>query len=283
MIHSIYQGTENSSIDTYESAESLAKNIGATFYNVNINGLVETYKDLIEKQIGRDLTWETDDLSLQNIQARVRVPSVWLLTNLHNHLLLATSNRSEVAVGYCTMDGDTAGSINPIAGIDKFWLKKWLVWLETVGCDVKGKHIKIEGLNKVNNLQPTAELRPLETKQTDEKDLMPYEVLNSIEGLAIRDKKPPLECLLFMEAQYADRFDQATLANWVEKFFRMWSRSQWKRERYAPSFHLDSYNLDPRGWCRFPILSGGFEKELADMREYIEKGERRKSRSRIGF
>jgi NAD+ synthase (glutamine-hydrolysing) len=283
MIHSIYQGTENSSSDTYESAESLAKNIGATFYNVNINGLVETYKDLIEKQIGRDLTWETDDLSLQNIQARVRVPSVWLLTNLHNHLLLATSNRSEVAVGYCTMDGDTAGSINPIAGIDKFWLKKWLVWLETVGCDVKGKHIKIEGLDKVNSLQPTAELRPLETKQTDEKDLMPYEVLNSIEGIAIRDKKPPLECLLFMEAQYDDRFDQATLANWVEKFFRMWSRSQWKRERYAPSFHLDSYNLDPRGWCRFPILSGGFEKELADMREYIEKGERRKSRGRIGF
>jgi NAD+ synthase (glutamine-hydrolysing) len=283
MIHSIYQGTENSSIDTYESAESLAKNIGATFYNININGLVETYKDLIEKQIGRDLTWETDDLSLQNIQARVRVPSVWLLTNLHNHLLLATSNRSEVAVGYCTMDGDTAGSINPIAGIDKFWLKKWLVWLETVGCDVKGKYIKIEGLNKVNSLQPTAELRPLETKQTDEKDLMPYEVLNSIEGLAIRDKKPPLECLLFMEAQYADSFDQATLANWVEKFFSMWSRSQWKRERYAPSFHLDSYNLDPRGWCRFPILSGGFEKELADMREYIEKGERRKTRGKIGF
>jgi NAD+ synthase (glutamine-hydrolysing) len=181
------------------------------------------------------------------------------------------------------MDGDTAGSINPIAGIDKFWLKKWLVWLETVGCDVKGKYIKIEGLNKVNSLQPTAELRPLETKQTDEKDLMPYEVLNSIEGLAIRDKKPPLECLLFMEAQYADRFDQATLANWVEKFFSMWSRSQWKRERYAPSFHLDSYNLDPRGWCRFPILSGGFEKELADMREYIEKGERRKTRGKIGF
>ncbi len=283
MIHSIYQGTENSSTDTYESAENLAKNIGATFYNVNINGLVETYKDLIEQQIGRNLTWETDDLPLQNIQARVRAPSVWLLTNLHNHLLLATSNRSEVAVGYCTMDGDTAGSINPIAGIDKFWLKKWLVWLETVGCDVKGKHIKIEGLNKVNNLQPTAELRPLETKQTDEKDLMPYEVLNSIEGVAIRDKKPPLECLLFMEAQYADRFDQATLANWVEKFFRMWSRNQWKRERYAPSFHLDSYNLDPRGWCRFPILSGGFEKELADMREYLEKGDRRKSRGRIGF
>jgi NAD+ synthase (glutamine-hydrolysing) len=283
LIHSIYQGTENSSTDTYESAESLAKSIGATFYNVNINGLVESYTGLIENQIGRKLSWETDDLPLQNIQARVRAPSVWLLTNLYNHLLLATSNRSEVAVGYCTMDGDTAGSINPIAGIDKYWLKRWLVWLETVGCDVKGKHIKIEGLQKVNTLQPTAELRPLETKQTDEKDLMPYEVLNEIEKVAIRDKKPPLECLLFMEAQFADRFDRDTLAAWVERFFRLWSRNQWKRERYAPSFHLDSHNLDPRSWCRFPILSGGFEKELEDMREYMAKGDKRKAKGKIGF
>lgn len=283
LIHSIYQGTENSSADTYESAESLAKSIGATFYNVNINGLVETYKELIENQIGRNLTWETDDLPLQNIQARVRAPSVWLLTNLYNHLLLATSNRSEVAVGYCTMDGDTSGSINPIAGIDKYWLKQWLVWLETIGCDVKGKHIKLQGLHKVNSLQPTAELRPLDKKQTDEKDLMPYEVLNEIEKVAVRDKKPPLECLLFMEVQFAGRFDRNTLAAWVERFFRLWSRNQWKRERYAPSFHLDSHNLDPRSWCRFPILSGGFEKELADMREYVEKGGQKKPKGRIGF
>ncbi|PLK43504.1 NAD(+) synthase [Emticicia sp. TH156] len=283
LIHSIYQGTENSSTDTFTSAESLANSIGATFYNVNINGLVDAYTGMIEEQIGRNLSWETDDLALQNIQARVRAPGVWLLANLNNHLLLATSNRSEVAVGYCTMDGDTAGSINPISGIEKFWLRGWLVWLETVGCDVKGRHIRIEGLNKVNNLQPTAELRPLDKKQTDEKDLMPYEVLNEIEKVAIRDKKPPLECLLFMEAQFADRFDRDTLAGWVERFFRLWSRNQWKRERYAPGFHLDTHNLDPRSWCRFPILSGGFEKELTDMQEYLAKGDRKKVKGRIGF
>lgn len=284
LIHSIYQGTENSSTDTYESAESLAKSIGATFHNININGLVETYKDLIEKQIGRNLSWETDDIPLQNIQARVRNPSVWMLSNIYGHLLLATSNRSEVAVGYCTMDGDTAGSISPIAGIDKFWLKHWLVWLETIGCDVKGKHIKIEGLKKVNSIAPTAELRPLDKKQTDEADLMPYQVLNDIEAVAIRDKKPPLECLMFIEAQYEGTYDRETLAAWIERFFRLWSRNQWKRERYAPSFHLDDRNLDPRSWCRFPILSGGFEKEIADMKEYVSRGGKvGKRRGKIGF
>lgn len=284
LIHSIYQGTENSSKDTYESAESLAKSIGATFHHININGLVETYKDLIEQQIGRNLSWETDDIPLQNIQARVRNPSVWMLANIYGHLLLATSNRSEVAVGYCTMDGDTAGSISPIAGIDKFWLKHWLVWLETIGCDVKGKHIKIEGLKKVNSIAPTAELRPLDKKQTDEADLMPYQVLNDIETVAIRDKKPPLECLMFIEAQYEGTYDRETLAAWIERFFRLWSRNQWKRERYAPSFHLDDRNLDPRSWCRFPILSGGFEKEIADMKEYVARGGKAgKRRGKIGF
>jgi NAD+ synthase (glutamine-hydrolysing) len=49
----------------------------------------------------------------------------------------------------------------------------------------------------------------------------------------------------------------------VRRFYTLWSRNQWKRERYAPSFHLDDYNVDPRSWLRFPILSGGFSEELA--------------------
>jgi len=42
----------------------------------------------------------------------------------------------------------------------------------------------------------------------------------------------------------------------------MWARTQWKRERLAPSFHLDDFNIDPRSWFRFPILSGGFTDDL---------------------
>ena len=61
------------------------------------------------------------------------------------------------------------------------------------------------------------------------------------------------------------------LARWVERFFRLWCRNQWKRERYAPSFHLDDENLDPKTWCRFPILSGGFERELRELRAYVDE------------
>lgn len=283
LIHNIYQGTENSSEDTLESARSLAESIGSTFYNMSINGLVETYKGLIEEQIGRPLTWDKDDIALQNIQARVRAPGVWLLTNLHNHLLLATSNRSEAAVGYATMDGDTSGSISPLAGIDKHYLRQWLQWLEVAGCQVKGRHIKIEGLKKVNSLQPTAELRPLERNQTDEADLMPYDFLNSLERLAIHDKKSPLDCYKHIQTAFKGLYSDDLILVWTERFFRLWSRNQWKRERYAPSFHLDDLNLDPRSWCRFPILSGGFDKELEELRAYVAGKAMAGGRKRIGF
>ncbi len=282
LIHNIYQGTENSSNDTLESAQTLAESIGSTFYNININGLVETYKNLIEEQIGRNLTWEQDDIALQNIQARVRAPGVWLLTNLTNHLLLATSNRSEVAVGYATMDGDTSGSISPLAGIDKHYLRQWLRWLETTGCEVKGKHIKIVGLKKVNSLQPTAELRPAAQMQTDEADLMPYDFLNILERYAIRDKKSPLVAYQILVVEFKDQYSETQILAWTERFFKLWSRNQWKRERYAPSFHLDDLNLDPRSWCRFPILSGSFEKELGELKAFAA-GKSAGSKRRIGF
>ena len=60
--------------------------------------------------------------------------------------------------------------------------------------------------------------------------------------------------------------DAAKLGYWTERFFLLWSRNQWKRERLAPSFHLDDESLDPKTWCRFPILSGCFSRELEGLR-----------------
>lgn len=281
VLHTVYQSTDNSSTSTEFSAKSLAESLGATFYSISIQSLVETYTHTIESQLGRTLSWDTDDLALQNIQARVRAPSIWMFTNLSGHLLLATSNRSEVAVGYCTMDGDTAGSISPISGIDKHWLRHWLHWAETEGTEVTGKQIKLPGLAAVNQLNPTAELRPLEDNQTDEADLMPYEALNSLEIWSIKQRKSPIGCYQMAIASGMP-YSTEQWQLWIPRFFRLWSRNQWKRERYAPGFHLDQHNLDPRSWCRFPILSGGFEKELADFTEYIS-GKRNSGRPRIGF
>lgn len=257
----VYQASDHSGDETEDSAQSLAESVGADYQRWNISNLVEGYTQTVSEGIGRELTWENDDITLQNIQARVRAPGIWMLTNIRNALLLATSNRSEAAVGYATMDGDTCGGVSPIAGIDKAFLRHWLRWLET--SDMEGIE-PIAALNKVNALQPTAELRPEEYDQTDESDLMPYPVLDAIEKAAIRDKRSPKDVLALMGKHFPD-YGQKKMKEWVIKFFKLWSRNQWKRERYAPSFHLDDENLDPKTWCRFPILSGSFTKELSEL------------------
>jgi len=253
----VYQGTRNSSDETLDSARELAKFIGAEWHEFDIDDMVRSYTSMVNKSIGRKLEWKTDDIALQNIQARARVPGVWLLANIKYAILLTTSNRSEAAVGYATIDGDSAGGLAPIAGIDKHFLRHWLKYMERF----------ILALEHVNGLTPTAELRPGKAEQTDETDLMPYDVLDSIEEMSIRDKKSPVDILKLLSI--TGDYTTNQYATWVDKFFTLWARNQWKRERYAPSFHLDDESLDPKTWCRFPILSGGFEAEIKEMWDYV--------------
>lgn len=250
-----YQGTKNSSNDTFESARSLAESIGATFYHWLIDEEVNSYTAKVEHNLGRKLAWKTDDLAMQNIQARTRSPIIWMLTNIQNGLLIATSNRSEADVGYATMDGDTSGGLSPIAGVDKHFVRNWLIWAE--------KELGYSGLSFVNDLAPSAELRPLENKQTDEDDLMPYDLLCAIENLAVKEYMGPLE--VFESLKLSTNIDVEKLKKYIKKYFTLWSRNQWKRERYAPAFHLDEFNVDPRSWYRFPIISGGFREELEEL------------------
>ena len=267
LLTTVYQATENSGPITRAAARGVAEAIGATHFEFDVAKLHLGYLETVESALGRKFDWKSDDLALQNIQARVRSPGIWMLANVRNALLLSTSNRSEAAVGYATMDGDTSGGLSPIAGIDKAFLRQWLRWMETTGPD--SLH-PIPALAAVNAQAPTAELRPSGAKQTDEDDLMPYALLDAIERAAIRDKRSPLEVFHLLRGEHT-QFTAQQLGVWIERFFRLWSRNQWKRERYAPSFHLDDENLDPKTWCRWPILSGGFAAELGELREHVSK------------
>jgi len=262
LLTTAYQASDNSGRVTQNAARAVAAATGARHFEFKIGKLVEKYTLMVQGGLGRELNWRDDDLALQNIQARVRSPGIWMLANISGALLLSTSNRSEAAVGYATMDGDTSGGLAPIAGIDKAWLREWLAWMEAKG--PHGLHA-FPALKAVNVQAPTAELRPPGSKQTDEDDLMPYPLLDAIERAAIRDKLAPLEVWQHMHLLFP-QYEKKQLAAWVERFFRLWCRNQWKRERFAPAFHLDDENLDPKTWCRFPILSGGFEVELEELR-----------------
>ncbi len=274
LLTTAYQSTRNSGEITRTAAREVAEFCGATHLEFDVDGIVEAYKTLVADATGTPFDWATDDLALQNIQARSRGPSVWLLANRSGRLLLSTGNRSEVACGYATMDGDTCGGLAPISGIDKAFVRKWLVWAEKTGVlldfDDDGNEIRFKApaLRLINEQQPTAELRPAEAKQTDEADLMPYAVLNLFERALIRDRLELDAAISRVREEAAEAglvVDDETLAGWGVRFCRLWTRTQWKRQRCAPGFPLDDYDLSPNSWTRFPILSEGFEREIADL------------------
>ena len=273
LLTTVYQKTANNSSVTRGAAAAVAAEVGTVHYEFDIEDVVQRYLSLASGAIGRPLSWETDDLPMQNIQARVRGPAAWLLTNVRGALLLSTGNRSEAACGYATMDGDTCGSISPIAGISKAFLRKWLEWLEVTGPILSPPLFSEDGLGErpfrvnfpsmrlINRQQPTAELRPLETGQTDEADLMPYSVLDIIErgftsGLFGEQLRRHVENNLADEPAFAS-VDPKQIQSWITKFERMFAQAQWKRGRLAPGFHLEAEDLSP-DFFRIPPLSAGF-------------------------
>ena len=206
--------------------------------------------------------WKTDDVALQNIQARIRSPSVWLLANLRSS---CSGDQQSLGSRRRLRDDGRRHQRRPVA--DRRHRQGVHAPLAAL---VRGSGPAGIGplpeLAAVNEQAPTAELRPpvLEADRRRRPDAL--RAARCVERAAIRDKHSPIEILQLMAADFP-QYSQPQLAQWIERFFRLWCRNQWKRERYAPSFHLDDENLDPKTWCRFPILSGGYERELAELRK----------------
>ena len=273
-----YQASDYSGSVTRTAATEMAASVGATFYQWSIAPAVKDYVDTVSGALGYELTWDKDDIALQNIQARSRLPSIWLLANHKGMLLIATSNLSEAAVGYCTMDGDTAGGLSPIAGIDKSTILKINRHIAEEGVAILGAtnpvHICLEGMKYVVAQEPTAELRP-GGEQTDEKDLMPYPLLDEIRrrflnGLLPQDIVSGLVADLsahqiLQEYPHLQNLSAADLERFVGRFVTLFQRSQWKRERFPVGFHIEKDDASPKGYWRFPIFNGDLKVLTEDL------------------
>lgn len=254
ILHSIYQKTRNNSESTLQIARNLSKELGCNYHEIEIDSEVDSMVEKISQVLNIPLNWKDHGIALQNIQARVRSPLVWLLANVNHHLLLSTGNRSEASVGYTTMDGDSSGSLAPLTGVSKTFILQWLEYISQ-GKDPRIPKIKI--LDELLKAKPTAELKPLEEKQEDEKDLMPYPILQKIEYYCIYQGLKPEIALGLLQSEFPE-FQIESLSAMVKKFLQLFAKSQWKRERLPPSFHLDEYGLDPKSSYRYPILSCEF-------------------------
>jgi NAD+ synthetase len=170
----------------------------------------------------------------ENIQARIRGNLLMALSNKRGALLLTTGNKSELAVGYCTLYGDMSGGLGVIADVPKTMVYRVSRWAnERAG----GALIPEAILTKA----PSAELRP---NQTDQDTLPPYEVLDDILQRHIEHHEPAA-------AIVAAGFDAAT----VQRVLRMVRCAEFKRKQAAPGLKVTDRAFGT-GW-RMPIAARG--------------------------
>jgi NAD+ synthase (glutamine-hydrolysing) len=212
-----------SSGHSVEDARKLAENLGMEFHIVPIKDIHDAYErtlaPIFSKSPRDPQSPLGDDLTEQNIQARVRGAILMAFSNRYNHLLLTTGNKSELAVGYCTLYGDMAGGLAVISDVPKTTVWELSRWInEHGGRDI----IPWSSINKV----PSAELRP---NQTDQDSLPPYEILDAILLHYIEEEMGTGEII-------AKGFDAAT----VTRVIKMVDRSEYKRRQAAPGLKVTS-------------------------------------------
>ena len=199
--------------ESREYAEKLAENLGVHFRVVPISGIYDAYLETLKEGLSVDHA-EGVEVYLQNIQARIRGNLLMAFSNRFGHLVLATGNKSEAMMGYCTLYGDTVGGLAPLADV----LKTTVYQL--------ARHIneKSEVIPQhIIDRHPTAELKP---GQKDQDSLPPYDVLDGI-----------LHCLEagMKEADIVKKgHDPATVKEVVQTI----ARTEFKRRQVPPGIKL---------------------------------------------
>lgn len=207
-----------SSDHSVNDARDLANNLGIEFHVVPIADIHACY----EKNLGPVFTGKSslgDDLTEQNIQARIRGVILMAFSNRYNHLLLTTGNKSELAVGYCTLYGDMCGGLAVISDVPKTTVWDLSRWINQQA----GKAlIPQSSIDKI----PSAELKP---NQTDQDSLPPYPLLDAI-----------IHAYVEQEQSAADIIAQGMDAATVQRVIRMIDRSEYKRRQAAPGLKVTS-------------------------------------------
>jgi NAD+ synthase (glutamine-hydrolysing) len=198
-----------SSDHSREDAAALARNLGIRFQEISIEPMHAAFMGQLEAAQGRPL----GDLAEQNVQARIRGQILMALSNDTGGLVLSTGNKSELAVGYCTLYGDMAGGLAVIGDVPKT-----LVYRVSRTANARAGTALIP--ERTFTKPPSAELKP---GQVDQDSLPPYEILDAILHAYVEER-------LGLEAIVARGHDEPT----VRRVLRMVVGSEYKRRQAAP-------------------------------------------------
>jgi len=241
ILRAFYMPTRFSSQNTREAAEVTARELGVPLTVLSIDDAFEREAQATREMLqpGEALT----QLTLQNIQSRLRGERMWNWSNAVAGMWLQTGNMSEKAVGYTTIGGDLMGCLAPIANLPKTIVNYLLDYLlERQGFD---------GIRKTIAIPASAELAP---NQEDERDLMPYPVLDACIALHIGEKFGTDELTEVLPAIFPD-FPADTLAAWAEKFARLFSSAIYKWVQSPLSLHLGNLDIERERALQIPVVT----------------------------
>ncbi len=195
-------------------AQALARNLGIEFITLPIDDVFDAYRKALAPAFGS----RAADVTEENIQARIRGNYLMAISNKFGSMVLSTGNKSELAVGYCTLYGDMAGGLAVISDVPKLMVYELAAWINR-----NRELIPKSSIDKV----PSAELRP---NQKDEDSLPPYDVLDRILKAYIEDLHSPQEI--------ADHYGFDLQL--VRDIALLVDRTEYKRKQAAPGLKITS-------------------------------------------
>ena len=251
ILFTCYMGTKNSSKATRKRAKALAAQIGASHLDIDIDAAVTAMTRLFVKVTGKAPNFkvhggsEVENVALQNVQARLRLVLAYLLAQLlpwvHGRrgslLVLGTGNVDETLRGYLTKYDNSSADVNPIGGISKVDLRRFLRWAANRG---------YTALLDVVEAAPTAELEPItETyAQSDEADMgMTYEELSRFGRLRKINRCGPLSMFEKLALEW-NHLPAREVAEKVKRFFYYYALNRHKATVLTPAYHAESYSPD---------------------------------------
>ncbi|MBO3457520.1 NAD+ synthase [Aetokthonos hydrillicola Thurmond2011] len=221
----------HSSAHSISDALALAKNLGIKTTTIPIGELMQDY----DKTLGELFAGTEFGLTEENLQSRIRGNLLMAISNKFGYLLVSTGNKSEMAVGYCTLYGDMNGGLAVIADVPKTRVYSICHWLNNHSQAVPTEIIPENVITKA----PSAELRP---GQVDQDSLPPYDILDDILQRLINDYQSATQII-------AAGHDQAV----VDRVIKMVARAEFKRRQAPPGLKITDRAFGT-GW-RMPIAS----------------------------
>jgi NAD+ synthetase len=213
--------SQYSSRGSIDDARDLVRNLGIQFLEIPIVDAFSVFKAQF-KEIFKGMP---ENETEENMQPRLRAMTLMALSNKFGHLLLSTGNKSELAVGYCTIYGDMAGGLAVISDVPKTMIYELARWINSDFASRAGRDCEIIPKSTIEK-PPSAELKP---NQKDQDTLPPYDILDQILHLYVEDNLSARDII-------AHGFDEKTV-RWVQRRVDL---NEYKREQAAPGLKVTS-------------------------------------------